>query len=233
MTVHLTGFGPFGGVPENPTSIVCRLLREYVEAGKAPLGVSKALLDEFASAGVELRGMDALEVSAEACRANVPAIVKGLNEKAGAVALVHLGVSGASKQINLECRGVNIADFRIPDVRGCQTQGEPVVANAEPVLYTPLRLPEILGELRDRGVKCEISTDAGRYICNYIFYQSLHEAKSTGIPVLFVHVPQFEAIPCPAQVAAVLCILLAIARQLRGESPVTHAPGTPSVKPLG
>jgi len=233
VAVHLTGFGPFGGVQDNPTSIICKRLKEYVEEGKAPGGVSKALLEEFASAGVQLRGLDTLEVSAEACKENVPVIVESLTKQAGASALVHLGVSGVARHICLECRGVNEADFRIPDVRGCQTRGEPVVASAEPVLYTPLRLPEVLGELRDRGVSCEISTDAGRYICNYIFFTSLHAAQPSGIPVLFVHVPPFEVMSCPEQITAVICILLAIARQLRGLQPAAHRAGAVSAKPLG
>lgn len=226
--VHVTGFGPFGGIAENPTSVICGVLREYLKEGVAPEGVSPALLEEFSSAGIAVQGLDALEVSAEACRAAVPAIVRGLMsrgsgpEGSGPAAIVHLGVSSSSKTINLECRGVNEADFRIPDALGCQPQGEPVVPGAEPLLYTSLRLPELLGELRDRGVACEISTDPGRYICNYIFFTSLHATKSTGIPALFVHVPSFEAVSRPAQVTAVLLLLLAVARQLRA-SPTSPA----------
>eukprot|EP00928_Gymnodinium_smaydae_P061727 TRINITY_DN4574_c0_g1_i1.p1 TRINITY_DN4574_c0_g1~~TRINITY_DN4574_c0_g1_i1.p1 ORF type:complete len:353 (-),score=67.39 TRINITY_DN4574_c0_g1_i1:77-1135(-) len=265
VRVYLTGFGPFGGVLENPTSIVCRILREYLRDGVAPEGVSPELLEEFALSGICVDGLDALEVSAEASRENSRSIVArltstcprdgeersntyGSDSSTTPAAIVHLGVSSAADSVNLECRGVNVADFRIPDVRGWQARGVPVVAGAPPVLYTSLRLPEILGEMRDRGVRCDISTDAGRYLCNYIFFLSLHAARPANIPVLFVHVPPFEKLGCSAQVSAVLCLLLALARQLseRSESDVAAAKavadaisgdavGTPpaTTKPMG
>ena len=35
-----------------------------------------------------------------------------------------------------------------------------------------------------------MSDDAGRYLCEYIYFRSMEESVSSGIPVLFVHVPQ-------------------------------------------
>lgn len=232
VTVHLTGFGPFGGITENPTSTVCRVLRAFIQAGERPVDICPALIDEFSNSQISVEGMDALEVSAEACRANVQAILQSCERRrreeqhAGIQVIVHLGVSSVSRQMQLECRGINIADFRIPDVAGWQPRGEPVVANSEMALYTSLPLPQILGEMHDRGVSCAISTDAGRYICNYVFYSSLNAAKKLDIPVLFVHMPPFEAMGEGAQVSAVLCLLLAIARQLRGEHFSGRAPRT-------
>jgi len=220
VKVCLTGFGPFGQVRENPTSVVCAVLREYVEHGKKPEGVDGELLDEFSRANVGLIGLDALEVSAVAATEASRDILDSLratDRGAVAAAVIHLGVAADSRKIRLECRGVNVADFRLPDVRGCRASGEPVVDGAVPMLYTSLRLPEIMGELRDCGVDCEISTDAGRYLCNYIYFSSLHGARPDGIPVLFVHVPPFEAVDRAAQVAAVLRLLLAVATQLRQE----------------
>merc|ERR1719362_2787780 len=147
-----------------------------------------------------------------------------------AAALVHLGVAAGSKGIRLECRAANVADFRIPDVRGHQSRGEAVVEGAETVLYTKLQLPELLSELHDSGMMaCEISTDAGRYLCNYLYFTSLHACESTRIPVLFVHVPSFEDMACPQQVTAVLLLVLAIARQLRGLPPSSPVK---SMKPM-
>lgn len=214
VRIHLTGFGPFGGIEDNPTSVVCRVLKEFVREGKVPAGVPPGLLREFADAGIALDGLEALEVSAAACRAGVRAIL-GRSGDSAACAIVHMGVSSASERVHLECRGFNVADFRIPDVRGWQPRGEQIVGAAEPQLYTSLPLLEILGEMHDRGVDCAISTDPGRYICNYIFYSSLHAAQASGTPVLFVHMPSFERMEQAVQVTAVLCMLLAVARQLR------------------
>ena len=35
-----------------------------------------------------------------------------------------------------------------------------------------------------------MSDDAGRYLCEYIYFRSMEESVNSGIPVLFVHVPQ-------------------------------------------
>ena len=43
-----------------------------------------------------------------------------------------------------------------------------------------------------QGHPVQISEDPGRFVCNYIYYQSLLQHKED--PVLFVHVPSFETI---------------------------------------
>jgi hypothetical protein len=34
-----------------------------------------------------------------------------------------------------------------------------------------------------------VSDDAGRYLCEYIYFRSMEQAMESGIPVLFCHVP--------------------------------------------
>ena len=197
VSIYVTGFGPFMGVDDNPSSVLCDTLRKYVHEGCPPEDVPIEVLQEFEAAGISLEGLRALDVAAQACQTEVPEIHRYLRAKReetpkAATAVVHLGVAGDRSHICLECRGVNEANFRIPDVFGFQCCGEPVIPDSPPVLYCSLRLTEILAEMHDKGVNCEISTDAGRYICNYIFFQSLHTAAPYGIPVLFVHIPTFE-----------------------------------------
>ena len=35
-----------------------------------------------------------------------------------------------------------------------------------------------------------MSDDAGRYLCEFIYFKSMEESVKSGIPVLFCHVPQ-------------------------------------------
>ena len=204
LTIYVTGFGPFMGVEQNPTSTLCDTLKKYVQQGVVPEGVDKEILKEFDEAGIALEGLKVLEVAAEPCRSEVPEIVKYLKEqkaeRQGEAVILHLGVASNRNAISLECRGVNEATFRVPDQRGYQCCGEEVVVDSSPVMFCSLHLPKILAELHDRGVKCEMSTDAGRFLCNYVFFQSLHAAKPFDIPVLFVHVPPFEGMDHAAQV---------------------------------
>ncbi|CAE7367051.1 pcp [Symbiodinium sp. CCMP2592] len=234
VSIYVTGFGPFMGVEDNPSSVLCETLQKYVQEGIPPENVPGDVLRDFEASDISLLGLRALDVAAQTCQTEVPEIHRSLREKKEAfpkteTAVVHLGVAGNRKHISLECRGVNEANFRVPDVLGWQCCGEPVIDDSPPVLYCSLRLPEILAEMHDKGVNCEISTDAGRYVCNYIFFQSLHLAPH-GTPVLFVHVPPFEDMVQEVQVTALLCLFVAIARQLRGAAPSVPAP---SARPLG
>eukprot|EP00405_Crypthecodinium_cohnii_P040574 CAMPEP_0206566430 /NCGR_PEP_ID=MMETSP0325_2-20121206/24659_1 /ASSEMBLY_ACC=CAM_ASM_000347 /TAXON_ID=2866 /ORGANISM="Crypthecodinium cohnii, Strain Seligo" /LENGTH=257 /DNA_ID=CAMNT_0054069469 /DNA_START=234 /DNA_END=1008 /DNA_ORIENTATION=- len=131
VLIHLTGFGPFGDVLKNPSSEICEELRSFVEKGVAPEGVPAYLLTDFAASGIRLQGLEAVEVSAEGCREASTQIHEALAECAGTSAVLHLGVSSMCEKVHLECRGINEASFRIPDVRGSQPGGERVVNDPE------------------------------------------------------------------------------------------------------
>ena len=48
--------------------------------------------------------------------------------------------------------------------------------------------------LAKKGYNVMRSEDAGRFVCNYIYYHSLRFAEQNGIKSLFVHVPLFLTI---------------------------------------
>lgn len=67
---------------------------------------------------------------------------------------------------------------------------------------------QIVGPLKARfGDKIEVSSDAGRFLCNYIFFSSLQRKRKS----IFVHVPPFEAIPFDVQ----LEMLVEIIREIK------------------
>jgi len=53
---------------------------------------------------------------------------------------------------------------------------------------------EITKVLAEKGYEVMPSDDAGRFVCNYVYYHSLRFAEQNGIKSLFVHVPLFLAI---------------------------------------
>lgn len=57
-----------------------------------------------------------------------------------------------------------------------------------------LPVEEITKELAKRGYEVMTSDDAGRFVCNYVYYHSLRFAEQNGIKSLFVHVPLFFTI---------------------------------------
>ncbi len=165
MTVLVTGFGPFPGVEDNPTAWLAEQL-DGERVGGVPVA-ARVLPVSFA------RG---------------PALAAELEVALAPAAVVHLGVSSTARAITVEARAVNRIDARTHDVDGVQPLGACVAPGAlDAVLQAPAgRVAGVLAALRGAGVPAERSEDAGRYVCNALYYHSLAAARS---PALFVHVP--------------------------------------------
>ena len=164
------------------------------------------------------------------------------NHKQHAVVL-HFGVNPNQRSSNnkqppmfqLEQHAYNEADFRIPDQNGFQPSKQPIDPS-HPLsqrLSTDLNVKRMKDRLTQKGYEVGISGDAGRFVCNYIYYQSLRsvltlQEEMRGGPaaaghnddgddvgsdvevevhVLFVHVPSFEDIPKDTQVDFTLELL--------------------------
>lgn len=61
-------------------------------------------------------------------------------------------------------------------------------------MQTSLPVEEITKALAKMGYEVMPSDDAGRFVCNYVYYHSLRFAEQNGIKSLFVHVPLFLTI---------------------------------------
>ncbi|KAK7839704.1 pyrrolidone-carboxylate peptidase [Quercus suber] len=59
---------------------------------------------------------------------------------------------------------------------------------------TSLPVEEITKALAKMGYEVMTSDDAGRFVCNYVYYHSLRFAEQNGNKSLFVHVPLFLTI---------------------------------------
>ncbi|CAI5747239.1 unnamed protein product [Peronospora destructor] len=86
--------------------------------------------------------------------------------------------------------------------------GDEVIHEGEPDnMTTEVPLEEMRMMLQAMHPRVDISTDPGRYICNYVYYRSLVWAKRQATKdhsrhlVLFVHVPEFRVLGFDDQVA--------------------------------
>lgn len=61
-------------------------------------------------------------------------------------------------------------------------------------MQTSLPVEEITKTLGKMGYEVTRSEDAGRFVCNYVYYHSLRFAEQNGIKSVFVHVPLFLTI---------------------------------------
>uniref|UniRef100_A0A0G4GGZ7 Pyroglutamyl-peptidase I n=1 Tax=Chromera velia CCMP2878 TaxID=1169474 RepID=A0A0G4GGZ7_9ALVE len=222
--VNITGFGKFGSHTDNPTSVLVPKLYE-------------SLLSKHGTA-LALKEYKIIDVSADAVNATIPSL--HLATKAGqegeniqppkARLVVHFGLDASSSGFSLECRAANEADFGIPDEAGWTPQQERICkeASTPEFLHSSLDLERLCAELQERGFPCEVSEDAGRFVCNYIYFQSLREAEKckaacpdTCTAVLFVHVPLLETIPFERQLEfleSLMELLLGLCKEMAGGS---------------
>jgi pyrrolidone-carboxylate peptidase/L-amino acid N-acyltransferase YncA len=192
----LTGFGPFHGVASNPTTELMRNLPEYL----------------LRDPGISLKSCTVLETSAIGSLSQLHSL-----ESTSSVqdVFVHFGVDSCSDGFRLEQSAYNEATFSVPDERGFAPQ-EQRIADCDDALHTNLDLNRLQQRLCER---CEgwrasclgISTDPGRFVCNWLYFNSLHVLQRKGMTVLFVHVPTFEVCSHHEQLAFVHNLLRELA----------------------
>jgi len=232
ISFFVTGFGPFGGNPENPTSTIIEALQQEQTAENPRLG------------NVHL--LNIIRVSASSAADEVNRIIDQVKshynnttntnntnssqqqESTGIrcnnykhAVIIHFGVNhmkGQKKVFQLEQNAFNEANFRIPDEDGFQPKNEQI-CDSRPLrhkLSTDLSASRIKDHLTKKGFDVGLSGDAGRFVCNYIYWSSLQKVQEEAndnstredgdgdgdvdIHVMFVHVPKFEDISKETQI---------------------------------
>lgn len=207
ITIHVTGFKKFQGVPINPTEIIVNNLRDYVEKKGLPVGVtlgSCTILD--------VAGDGALPQLYQ----TMESVVSTTDTESNAnVVWLHLGVNSGAARFAIERLAVNEATFRCSDELGWQPQQVPIVledGGISRTRETSLPVDAILKSLKKgKDYDVMISVDAGRFVCNYVYYHSLRFAEQKGNKSLFVHVPLFSKIDEETQMRFTSSLLEAIA----------------------
>ncbi|KAK3415981.1 hypothetical protein EUGRSUZ_H01307 [Eucalyptus grandis] len=192
VTIHITGFKKFHGVPENPTETIVSNLREYMNKRGLPKGLT-------------LGSCSILETAGQGAVASLYKTLQSALEEndseltnSGGVIWVHFGVNSGATKFAIEHQAVNEATFRCPDEMGWKPQ-------------TSLPIQEIAKALSKKGFDVMVSDDAGRFVCNYVYYHSLRFAEENGIKSLFVHVPLFFTIDEETQMQFAASLLEALA----------------------
>ena len=178
----LTAFGKFHGVANNPTKDI---LQQIQSVRNFQNSVYKDIIYTAL-----------VEVSAEGASEHLRRIRKSIQNKypTEKIVFIHMGVHGKASMIHLESTAWNLMDFRVPDERNQQPRKELIVTdNNLKFLETKINIEKLLNFDGLKG-KAKRSTDPGRFVCNFIFFCSLHlnhtKVNETSI---FVHVSRFSA----------------------------------------
>ncbi|KAH3834281.1 pyroglutamyl-peptidase 1-like [Dreissena polymorpha] len=164
-TVVVTGFGPFGDHTVNASWECVKCLQEMTLGDDIRLFVHE------------------LPVVYTTVKKKVPEI--WADHKPDLV--VHVGVSGSARELTLEQTARNTGYHRL-DVDGCPADSMCCVDGADDCITSGINMALVCQELNEANIKVKavISNDAGRYLCDFSFYSSLHIDRNR---CAFVHVP--------------------------------------------
>jgi pyroglutamyl-peptidase len=100
---------------------------------------------------------------------------------------LHLGQSPGIGRVHLEAIGINIGGHssQLPD------QFQPLVADGPVAYQSSLPLAGWAAKIRALGVPCQVSYDAGTYLCNALLYLThfFTERQRLKTRATFIHLP--------------------------------------------
>lgn len=214
----VTGFGPFAHHTDNPSWLAVQRLPDVVHAeghhGPEPIALVKKHLPVEYEAADRLYDAELPSGSLWGASRTAPALI------------VHVGVNGNTRHVDLEQTAVNTAPKA--DVRGKQAPCDCKVTAEEAAgckVRTRLDLRCVARAVAARchvggqAADVRVSSDAGTFLCNYVFYRAckwtagLWEQIETGRGCaacaphphcLFVHVPEEGKPYSVAQLTSIL-----------------------------
>lgn len=102
-----------------------------------------------------------------------------------------LGMAANRNVVTIEEKAINELNFSIPDNNNLTIKEKLICNEGNKYIYSKVNIDELITYLNDLNFECEKSTDAGKYICNYLYYEVLN---NYNVPAIFVHIPMYETI---------------------------------------
>jgi pyroglutamyl-peptidase len=165
-TILITGFGRFPGAPFNPSG---------------PLARAVAKRQRPAFADVQ-RVLHIFETSYAAVDRDLPMLLA--KHKPDIVLM--FGLAGRTPFVRIETHARNARSVLFPDVTGFRPDERAIVPR-EPARRGRAPFWRLLGAARAKA-PARLSRDAGRYLCNYVYWRAL-EASRSGTLAQFIHIP--------------------------------------------
>tara|TARA_B100000131_G_scaffold320951_1_gene370372 strand:- start:1449 stop:2078 length:630 start_codon:yes stop_codon:yes gene_type:complete len=103
--------------------------------------------------------------------------------------IISLGLGASRKSLNLEYLAQNEYSSFSPDNEGVLLQNEPIIDRGYDLKNT-LDLDN-LNNISNKNVKSEISTNAGKFMCNANFYWNQYKINTQNLNTkfVFIHIP--------------------------------------------
>ena len=166
MKILLTGFEPFGGEEINPSwEAVVRVAKKADFAKITPLLLPT---EYYVSVDVAVNAIKELRPDA----------------------VLSVGQAGGRASVSFENVAVNIADSDLPDNSGRILHTVNCYGGPDR-LFSTMPLKEMVDAVNKRGFPAYISHNAGRFVCNHVFYGVMKYILDEGLNIKagFSHVP--------------------------------------------
>lgn len=158
--ILVTAFEPFAGLTANPSEDVARTLEER-DVDCCVLPVSYRSVEETLLPVLE-RPWDAV---------------------------LMLGLAHDREGLSLERVARNQTDGSRRDNEGKRTLRRKVVRGGPAAYFSSLPLDRMQNELVRANIPSHVSSDAGLFLCNHVFYLARHTLGNKGVPCGFIHLP--------------------------------------------
>lgn len=174
MRVLITGFGPFPGAPFNPSAALAKALAR----SRRP-----------ALAGIE-RATHVFATTYASVDRDLP---KLLAQKPDIVLM--FGVAGRRRHLCIETQARNAVSLLFSDASGRRPQHGAIVLRGPAALKGNAPFANLAGATRGCASPARLSRDAGRYLCNYVYWRALEHLRGRRPLVQFVHIPPASGKP--------------------------------------
>ncbi len=176
MRVLITGFGPFPGAPFNPSAALARALAQRRRPAFAAIERSTHIFaTTYASVDRDLP--------------------KLLQQKPDIVLM--FGVAGRRRHPCVETRARNAVSLLFPDAGGHRPEHGVITLRGPSARGGNAPFMRLAGATRTNAVPARLSRDAGRYLCNYVYWRALEQTRGSRPLVQFVHIPPVRHKPQP------------------------------------
>jgi pyroglutamyl-peptidase len=168
MHVLIAGFGPFPGARFNPTALLIAALARRRRLALAGIEIeSHVFTTSYAAVERDLRRLLAHRPDA----------------------MLIFGLAAGRRHVCVETRALNAVSVLSPDASGRRRQRATIDVGKPRSQAGNTPSASLLGALRRSGVDARLSRDAGRYLCNYVYWQALRRVDGDRPLVQFVHIP--------------------------------------------
>ena len=163
LNVVISGFDHYDGVEVNPAVEVPKAIAEQ------GLGVSSAPDDPLEQVAVTVHA-----VSIPVSFAKAWPTLKETIEATKPNIVIATGLKHAARGVMLERCATNLMDAIKPDADNVTPRREPIDPNGPAAYWTRLPLRSILNDFTDDSIPATLSSDAGTFVCNSLFYNLLN-----------------------------------------------------------